>query len=190
MVTHQEVVLGVKGNTEDRRLVAPESFLPAAVRHLHHLHQEVTEQSRAEQSGGNEKEKGAEMQHECRNHQINGSNRPDFLHQTAARQHGVPSPTASGVSLLSQSIPSDFNHAENSSGDEPSRSECLIVLRLFGTDRLWWPAGVALQSRPIHKDNKDCRCLRGDTTTSRTMTTTAKPRQRKGWPSSIDWNRE
>lgn len=44
--THQEVIFGVKGDTEDRRFMAPERFLLAAVRHLHHLHHEVAEESR------------------------------------------------------------------------------------------------------------------------------------------------
>lgn len=105
--------------------------------------------SRAEQSGGNERENEAETQHECRNQQINGSNRPDSLHQTAARCRSVPSPTAPGASLLSQSIPSDDNQAKSSRGDEPSRSGCLIALGLF------WDASTVVASRrcsPITAD--------------------------------------
>lgn len=44
--THQEVILGVKSDTENGCFVTPECFRLAAVRHLHHLNHEVTEKWR------------------------------------------------------------------------------------------------------------------------------------------------
>ncbi len=44
--THQELIFGVKGDTEDGSFVASECFLLAAVWHLHHLDHEVAEENR------------------------------------------------------------------------------------------------------------------------------------------------
>lgn len=60
---HQEDVFGVKRNTEDRRFMAPERFLLAAVRHHHHLNHEVAEENRVienkyVQTGGRQQYQG------------------------------------------------------------------------------------------------------------------------------------
>lgn len=39
--TYEELIRRVKGHAEDRRFMTTESRLPAAVHHLHYLHQEV-----------------------------------------------------------------------------------------------------------------------------------------------------
>lgn len=67
---------------------------------------------------------------------------------------------------VSRSIPSDDNQAKNSSGDEPSRSVCLIALRLLGMDRLWRQAVLSNRGRSINA----IRIAAGYT---RTTTTTA-----------------
>lgn len=161
--THQEVVLRVKGNTENRRLVAPESFLPAAVRHLHHLHQEVTEQS-----SGREKENSLKSSTRAKIIKSMATTVPisSIKHRRVPSQQPQVSFYSPGRYL--QTITRARTAAEMSR--HVPAALLSVALGLFGMDRLRWPAG---QSGPIHKDNKDCCSLSEDAATSgTTMATT------------------